>query len=96
MRAEYDSRADALSIDLGTANRWDRGEGVDEDFCTVSFAGGEPANIELIGPREHLELLERAARRYGLDGEAIEAAARSALAAPDRIVVLDVLARVTP
>lgn len=93
MRAEYDSSADALSIDLATVERWDRGEGVDEDWCTVSFADGEPVNVELIGPREHIDLLTVAAERYGLDGEAIEAAARSALAAPDRVVVLDVLAR---
>lgn len=93
MRAEYDSRADALSIDLVAAKRWDRGEGVDPDFCTVSFAEDRPVNVELIGPREHIDLLARAAELYGLDGEAIEAAARSALAAPDRVVVLDVLAR---
>jgi len=95
MRAEYDSVADALSIDLAPAERWDRAEGVDADYCTVSFAGHEPANVELIAPREHLDLLAQAAERFGLDGEALEAAARSALAAPDRIVVLDVLARAT-
>jgi hypothetical protein len=93
MRAEYDSRADALSIDLVTVERWDRGENVDDDYCTVSFADDRPANVELIAPREHLDLLARAADRYGLDGEAIEAAARSALAAPDRPIVLDVLGR---
>jgi len=93
MRAEYDSRADALSIDLEVVERWDRGEQVDPDFCTVSFAGEKPANVELIGPGRHLDLLARAADRYGLDAEALEAAARSALAAPDRVVVLDVLAR---
>ncbi|MBS1870911.1 MAG: hypothetical protein JSS99_14750 [Actinobacteria bacterium] len=96
MRAEYDSRADALSIDLASVDRWDRGEGVDADYCTVSFAAGEPANIELIAPRAHLDLLTRAAERYGLDAEAIEAAARSALAAPDRVVVLDVRGRTQP
>lgn len=93
MRAEYDSRADALSIDLAPAEHWEHGEGVDPDFCTVAFADGRPVNVELIAPREHLELLARAAERYGLDAEALEAAARSALAAPDRPVVLDVLAR---
>ncbi len=88
MRAEYDSRADALSIDLAPATRWDRGEGVDDDYCTVLFADGRPVNVELIAPREHLDLLARAAERYGLDGEGIQAAARSALAAPDRPVVV--------
>lgn len=93
MRAEYDSRADALSIDLAKVDRWDRGEGVDEDSCTVSFVDDRPVNVELIAPGAHLDLLTLAAHRYGLDGEALQAAARSALAAPDRPIVLDVLAR---
>lgn len=93
MRAEYDSQADALSIDLVEVDRWDGGEGVDDDFCTVSFAAGRPVNVELIAPNEHLELLARAAEQFGLDGQALDAAARSALAAPDRPVVLDVLGR---
>jgi len=51
-----------------------------------------PVNIELLSPAKHLPLLAVAARRHRLDAEALEAAARSALAAPDRVVVLDVLA----
>ncbi|HMJ02679.1 MAG TPA: hypothetical protein VK506_07040 [Conexibacter sp.] len=93
MRAEYDSRADALSIDLASVERWDRSEGVDDDYCTVSFVDDQLVNVELIAPSAHLELLTLAAKRHGLDGEALGAAARSALAAPDRTVVLDVLAR---
>lgn len=50
-------------------------------------------NVELIAPGAHLDLLGLAAERYDLDGEAPQAAARSALAAPDRVVVLDVHAR---
>ncbi len=93
MRAEYDSRADALSIDLAPADRWDRGEGIDADYCTVSFVGDQLVNVELLAPEAHLDLLAVAAERYGLDGEALAVAARSALAAPDRPVVVDVLAR---
>jgi uncharacterized protein YuzE len=90
MRAEYDSQADALSIDLIDAERWDTGEGVDDDYCTVSLAAGRPANIELLSPAAHLDLLATVAERYDLDREALEAAARLALAAPDRQVVLKV------
>ena len=36
---------------------------------------------------------ERAADRYDLDREALQAAAQSALAAPDRVVVVEVAAR---
>ena len=92
MRAEYDSEADALSIDLIDADRWDRSETIDDSFCTVAFADGRPANVELLSPAAHLDLLVVAADRHRLDAEALEAAARSALAAPDRTVVLDVLA----
>lgn len=93
MRAEYDSTADALSIDIVDVPRWDGGEGVDDDFCTVAFADGRPVNVELISPRDNLALLARAAEQFDLDAQALEAAARSALAAPDRAVVLDVHGR---
>jgi hypothetical protein len=94
MRAEYDSQADALSIDLIEVEGWDGpDESVDDSHCTVAIAGGRPANVELLAPATHLGLLDRAAERYQLDAEALQAAARSALAAPDRVVVLDVASR---
>jgi hypothetical protein len=94
MRAEYDSDADALSIDLIEVDRWDGpDQSVDDSLCTVALAGGKAANVELLAPATHLELLDRAAQRYDLDAEALQAAARSALAAPDRVVVLDVAGR---
>ena len=92
MRAEYDSSADALSIDLIDAQRWDGSDAIDADYCRVAFVGERPAKVELLSPGAHLELLAVAAAPHGLDAEAIEAAARSALAAPDRTVVLDILA----
>lgn len=94
MRAEYDSKADALSIDLLDVECWDRGEPVDDDYtCNVTFSKGRPANVELLYPGghpEHLRLLNDAADTYGLDAEALQAAAQSALAAPDRPVTLEV------
>jgi hypothetical protein len=96
MRAEYDSEADALSIDLVDADRWEGADQVVEDsFCTVALADGRPANVELLAPGKHLELLDRVAELHGLDAEALRAAAGSALAAPDRVVVLDVSRRAT-
>ena len=92
MRANYDSNADALSIDLFQAEHWDGSNAIDEDYCTVALVGERAANVELLAPTLHLELLAVAAARHGLDAQALEAAARSALAAPDRTVVLDVLA----
>jgi hypothetical protein len=90
MRAEHDSQADAISIDLIEAANWDGADAIDDDYCTVALAGGQAANVELLSPTKHLELLRVAAERHGLDAQALEAAARSALAAPDRAVILDV------
>lgn len=92
MRALYDSEADALSIDVLIVDHWDSSEVIDDDCCIVALAEGLPANVELLFPRDHLDLLAVAAERFGLDAQALEAAAQSALAAPDRAVVLDVLA----
>ncbi|WP_217915059.1 hypothetical protein [Miltoncostaea marina] len=94
MRAEYDSTADALAIDLVREPVAASGEGVDER-CTVALDGsGAAISVELLYPSVGVEgPLTAAAERYGLDAEALIAAARSALAAPDREVVLEVGAR---
>lgn len=91
MRAEYDSEADALPIDLVDVERWDQSDEIDSDDCRVALAGGKPANVELLSPAEHLDLLATAASKHGLDQKALEAAAQSALAAPDRPILLEVL-----
>jgi hypothetical protein len=90
MQAEYDSEADALSIDLVEIgpDASVRGEGVDSDYCTVATAGRRPVHVELLSPADHLELLDQVAERHGLDAETLRAAARSALEAPDRRVEL--------
>lgn len=100
MRADYDSEADALSIDLIEAERWDDrvDEPIHDDYCCVAFAGGQPANIEVLYPGEHpehLDLLDAAAARYGLDAEELRALAMAALAAPDRVVTLELGVRQT-
>ena len=94
MRAEYDSRADALAIDLVADPIAASGEGVD-DRCTVALDDrGRVVSVELLYPGDGLEpCLGAVAEHYGLDAEALIAAARSALAAPDREIVLEVRAR---
>jgi hypothetical protein len=94
MRADYDSEANALSIDLIQFERFERQECVHDTYCQVGFAGGVPANIELLNPAEQLDLLGVVAARYDLDGAALRAAAVAALAAPDRVVALRVAAPV--
>jgi hypothetical protein len=89
MKADYDSEADAISIDLCPFKHFDEQEQIDDDYCVVGFEEGRPVNVALLSPAEHIELLEEAAERYGLDCTAIIATTRAALAAPDRIVELN-------
>jgi len=94
MRADYDSEADALDIELVRFKRLEGQDSVDDTYCQVGFSGGVPASIELLVPAEHLDLLDVVAGRYELDRVALLAAAQAALAAPDRVVDLEVGARV--
>jgi hypothetical protein len=90
MRAEYDSRADAISITLGRADQTPKGDEVHQR-AIVAVAGGRPVELQLLYPSLGTdEPLRVAAKRYSLDLEALEAAARAALAAPDRAVEVDV------
>jgi hypothetical protein len=90
MRADYDSQADALDLELSPFEYFDYQKQVDDDYCTVGFAGGRLVSVELLYPARNLNLLELAAQRYDLDGTALRAAAQAALAAPDRVVKLEV------
>lgn len=90
MKVDYDSEADAISIRLTKFDRYDDQEQVDDDFCNVGFVGGRAVDVELLSPARHLDLLLLAAEKYGLDGIALVAAAQAGLAAPDRLVTVDV------
>jgi hypothetical protein len=60
----------------------------------IAIASVVPVNVELLYPDLGLEEpLRIAARRYELDAEALIAAARAAIAAPNRTVTLDVAVR---
>ena len=72
MKADYDSEADALSIDLVRFDRYDHQEQVDDDYCNVGIVNGRAVDVELLYPAEHLDLLKDAAERYDLDGTARE------------------------
>ena len=89
MRVDFDSEANALDLELLRFKHYDYQEQVDDDFCTVGFAGGQLVDVELLDPADHLDLLEVVARRYDLDGTALLAAAKAALAAPDRLVTMN-------
>jgi hypothetical protein len=93
MKTAYDSNADALSIDLVAAPRWEHCEQVG-DRVNVAIGDGRPVNVEVLYPTQGIdEPLRTAAERHDLDAEALIAAARAALAAPDRTITLDVAVR---
>jgi hypothetical protein len=90
MKVAYDSEADALSIDLVEVDHWDFGEEVKGTSCTVAMKDGRAVNVELLSPAEHLDQLEVAAKRFGLNGQALLAAAHAGLAAPDHPVRVEI------
>lgn len=90
MKADFDTQADALEIELFPIARAEGDEVVDDTYCVVTFAESRPASVELLNPATHLHLLNIAAERFDLDAEALRAAAQAALAAPDRVVELEV------
>jgi uncharacterized protein YuzE len=94
MRAHYDTVADAIQvfIPLDWKNRGGTneilGDGVlvdiDRDGVPMGMAVMEPGAVDLT------HAVPEAARRFGLDADAILAAMRAALAAPDRVIMIDV------
>jgi hypothetical protein len=93
MRADYDSTANAISIAISDAPHADTGDEV-HSRAIVALAEGQPVEVQLLYPDLGIsEPLAAVADRYALDLEALHAAAQSALAAPDRVVVLEVAAR---
>lgn len=93
MRADYDSTANAISIAITDAPHADKSDEV-HSRAIVALADGKPVEVQLLYPDMGIsEPLGAVADRYDLDVEALHAAAQSALAAPDRVVVLEVEAR---
>jgi hypothetical protein len=92
MRADYDSKANAISITLAPVEQAERADQVHER-AVVALHDGHPVELQLLYPDLGIEEpIAAVAGRYHLDRGALEAAARSALAVPNRVVVLDVLA----
>jgi hypothetical protein len=96
MKADYDSRANAIAITLVEVESSTAPAQEDRvhDRAGVALVDGHPVHIEILYPDHGIdEPLAAVAARYPLDVESLRAAARSALEAPDRVVTLDVAAR---
>jgi hypothetical protein len=88
LKADYDSQANALGIELVEVDRWDDGDGFDEDYCNLGFSKGRLVYIGLLYPSDNLHLLKAVSETYELDAEEVLASAKAALAAPDREVTV--------
>jgi hypothetical protein len=92
-QADYDSKANAISIALSREGQAGRADQV-HSRAVVALCDGRPIELQLLYPDLGVDVpLAAVAERYGLDAEALVAAARAALAAPDRSVTLDVAIR---
>jgi hypothetical protein len=96
MRADYDSQGDTIQIELEQVRRLGHGEDVDGGSAIVGIYEDRPVCIDVLSAgRCGVERpLRAAARHYHLDAEALIAAAKAALAAPDRVVTLDIGVRI--
>lgn len=93
VQADHDSTANAISITIAAADRADRSDEV-HPRAIVALLDEQPIEVQLLYPDRGIsEPLAAVADRYGLDHEALAAAAQSALAAPDRVISLEVAAR---
>ncbi len=93
MRADYDSSADTIQIELESVDRLDHDD-AELAGVVVGIREQRPVLIDVIDTRSEVEeRLRSVAERHGLDAEALIAAAQAALAAPDRVVTLDVAVR---
>lgn len=93
MRADYDSTANAISIVITDVPHADASDEV-HPRAVVALDQGIPVEVQLLYPDVGIaEPLAAVASRYDLDREALQAAAQSALPAPDRVVTVEVEAR---
>ncbi len=95
MQADYDSSANAISVLLDDEAHADSSDEV-HPRAVVALHGGQPVEVQILYPDLGIaEPVAAAVARYELDGEAIEAAAQSAFAAPNRMVTVEVSGRAT-
>ena len=93
MQADYDSSANAISVLLEGGVHADASDEV-HPRAVVALHDGQAVEVQILYPELGIaEPVAAAVARYELDREAIEAAVQSALAAPDRMVTVEVAAR---
>ena len=95
LQADYDSQGNSIQIWLEDSRDWDSDDVLLNGGVIVSRQDRKPVLVEIHGASEGLEEpVAAASTAYGLDSEALLAAAEAALAAPDRTVRLLVERRI--
>ncbi|MBF6620662.1 MAG: hypothetical protein ITG02_10590 [Patulibacter sp.] len=94
MQALYDSAARAIAIHLADDARQDRTDEV-APGAIAGLRDDRVVEVELlaVGSDDDHDRIALIADRYGLDGQAITAALRAAVAAPDREITVAVADR---
>ncbi len=93
MKADYDSKANAISIEFEQGQSAERADQV-HPRAVVALRGSRPIELQLLYPDLGVdEPLRVVAESYALDFQALIAAAAAALAAPDRSVSVEVAVR---
>ena len=96
MRADYDKTADTIQIELEPTDRLD-GDVLPVPGVLVGIRDEKPVLIDVVGTGSGVEeRLSAVGKSLELDAEALIAAARAALSAPDRAVTVDVGLHTTP
>ena len=93
MKVDYDPEARSLLFEFGEFRESEAGDYVEEvagGMCIVWFHNDRPESIQLLGADKDITPLDEAATRFELDAESLRAAARAALAAPNREIRIEV------
>jgi hypothetical protein len=93
MKVDYDPEARSLLFEFGESPEFEDDDYVEElagGTCIVWFHNDRPGCIQLLGANKDITPLDEAAERFDLDAEGLRAAARAALAAPNREILIEV------
>ena len=90
MKVDYDSEGRSLLFELGEFGKDDHVEEMSSGECFVWVLDGNATSIQLLDANRGIDPLEEVAKRFRLDADGLVAAARAALAAPDRAITIEV------
>jgi hypothetical protein len=93
MKVDYDSEAHSLLFEFSEFRPREDGDHTVEladSSCIVQIHDGRADGILLLHADTDIERLDEAAKRFEFNADALRAAARAALAAPDREITIEV------